>query len=50
MLFKAQQLGGVHPLSQQNVDDLLALRRRYGYGLPKDEALFQDYYAAVGLD
>ncbi len=49
VVFKAEQLGGVRPLSQQNVEDLLAIRRRYGYGLPQDEALFRKYYQAVGV-
>lgn len=50
ILYKAEQLGGVRPLSQQNVEDLLALRRKFGYGLPEDEALFHQYYEAVGAD
>jgi len=49
VLFKAKQLGGLLRLSPENVEDLLALRRRYGYGLPEDEALFHEYYEAVGV-
>ena len=44
VLYKARQLGGVRRLLPENVEDLLALRRRYGYGLPQDEALFHEYY------
>lgn len=50
ILYKAEQLGGVRRLSEQNVDDLLALRRRFGYGLPQDEALFHHYYDTVGTN
>lgn len=50
ILFKAEQLGGVRALSQQNVEDLLGLRRKFGYGLPEDEALFHQYYEAAGAD
>ncbi|MCC6802907.1 MAG: class II aldolase/adducin family protein [Anaerolineae bacterium] len=50
VLFKAKQLGLVRTLSAKDVDDLLALRRRYGYGLPKDDVLFHQYYAAAGMD
>jgi L-fuculose-phosphate aldolase len=50
ILYKAEQLGGVKRLSQKNVDDLLALRRKFGYGLPEDEALFHQYYAMAAGD
>lgn len=49
VLFKAEQLGGVRTLSERNVEDLLALRRRYGFGLPQDEALFHRYYEAAAV-
>jgi L-fuculose-phosphate aldolase len=49
VVFKAEQLGGARPLSQQNVEDLLAIRRRNGFGLPQDETLFHQYYEAVGV-
>ena len=45
VIYKAEQLGGVRPLSQQSVEELLAIRRRNGFSLPHDEALFQQYYA-----
>ncbi len=49
VVYKAEQLGGVRPLSQQNVEDLLAIRRRNGFGLPEDAALFQSYYDATSV-
>ncbi len=49
VLYKAKQLGAVRRLTPDNVEDLLALRRRYGYGLPEDEALFHEYYEAVSV-
>jgi L-fuculose-phosphate aldolase len=52
ILYKAEQLGGVRRLSPQNVDDLLVLRRRFGFGQPEDEALFHHYYdtETVGMN
>ena len=49
VVFKAEQLGGARPLSQQNIEDLLAIRRHNGFGLPQDEALFHEYYETVGI-
>lgn len=49
ILYKAEQLGSVRRLLAENVDDLLRLRRRFGYGLPQDETLFHQYYDAEGV-
>jgi hypothetical protein len=50
ILYKAEQLGGARRLSPEAVDDLLVLRRRFGYGLPDDEALFQHYYDTASVN
>lgn len=49
VLYKAELLGGAKRLSQQNVDALLALRNRFGYALPEDEALFHQYYEGISV-
>jgi L-fuculose-phosphate aldolase len=49
VLFKVQRLGGAQPLPAAKVEELLEIRRRSGFGLPHDEAIFQQYYEAVGV-
>jgi L-fuculose-phosphate aldolase len=46
IVFKVQQLGGAPSLPSEQVEKLLAQRRKLGFAHRKDDELFHEYYAA----